>query len=340
MTNQNKISIEFFGDLSLNGLLNDPAYHYKLKKNMRWVNQTSKNIDFKVINWESQLWGDGKYNDLRSLRISTTLEAAQSVKPLKIDLALLANNHVYDNHLQGFKNTINFFKQNNINFIGAKEKLDSKKDYFIFSKNGIKIGILNYVGLETNPTLPSNCPIKLNIMKERNVVSKIKKLKNIVDHVVVALHWGKHEYSRIPHINQRKLGKKFIDKGASLVIGSHVHCIQGFEKYNKGLICYSLGNFIFGDGIIHRDKLITNFPKDFYKTLVLNVIFTKKKFKFSCRYFIRKNIFLEPDDGSTKNLHLKTNKFVAHSNFMLSVFYKIELKLRRIRKFINNFYRR
>ena len=80
---------------------------------------------------------------------------------------------------------------------------------------------------------------------------------------------------------ERKLGKKFIDKGASLVIGSHVHCIQGFEKYNKGLICYSLGNFIFGDGIIHRDKLISNFPKNFNKNLIFNLIFTKKKIFFS-----------------------------------------------------------
>lgn len=36
------------------------------------------------------------------------------------------------------------------------------------------------------------------------------------------------------------------EQGADLVIGNHLHCLQGVEEYNGKLICYSLGNFSFG----------------------------------------------------------------------------------------------
>jgi hypothetical protein len=37
----------------------------------------------------------------------------------------------------------------------------------------------------------------------------------------------------------------FVDAGADFIIGHHPHCYSGFEKYNNGIIFYSLGNFIF-----------------------------------------------------------------------------------------------
>jgi poly-gamma-glutamate synthesis protein (capsule biosynthesis protein) len=37
-----------------------------------------------------------------------------------------------------------------------------------------------------------------------------------------------------------------IDAGADAVIGHHPHVLQGIERYGRGVIAYSLGNFIFG----------------------------------------------------------------------------------------------
>jgi poly-gamma-glutamate synthesis protein (capsule biosynthesis protein) len=41
-------------------------------------------------------------------------------------------------------------------------------------------------------------------------------------------------------------GRRAIDAGADLVIGHHPHVLQGVERYRRGLILYSLGNFAFG----------------------------------------------------------------------------------------------
>ena len=64
------------------------------------------------------------------------------------------------------------------------------------------------------------------------------------DLVVVLVHWG-IEHMALPERYQQELGRRYIDAGADLVIGSHPHVLQGFENYKDRWIAYSLGNFIF-----------------------------------------------------------------------------------------------
>ena len=46
-----------------------------------------------------------------------------------------------------------------------------------------------------------------------------------------------------------RYGHKIIDLGALIVYGHHPHVLQGIERYKKGLILYSLGNFFLPDFI-------------------------------------------------------------------------------------------
>ena len=57
-----------------------------------------------------------------------------------------------------------------------------------------------------------------------------------------------------------------VDEGADLVIGSHPHVIQGYEKYNGRYIVYSLGNFCFGGNPNPSDKDCMIFQQTFTVT--------------------------------------------------------------------------
>lgn len=63
--------------------------------------------------------------------------------------------------------------------------------------------------------------------------------------VIVSAHWG-NEASYYQNANQEEVGRAAIDAGASIVFGHGPHRLQPFEKYNDGVIFYSLGNFVFG----------------------------------------------------------------------------------------------
>jgi poly-gamma-glutamate synthesis protein (capsule biosynthesis protein) len=67
------------------------------------------------------------------------------------------------------------------------------------------------------------------------------------------MHWGV-DFTDYPLLFQMKYAREMIDSGADLILGHHPHNIQGIEKYQNGIIVYSLGDFVFdGSG---RDTFI------------------------------------------------------------------------------------
>ncbi|MBL9037170.1 MAG: CapA family protein, partial [Archangium sp.] len=94
----------------------------------------------------------------------------------------------------------------------------------------------------------------------------MRAAKKRADHVIAFFHWGR-EGRTTPEPYQVELGHLAIDVGASAVIGSHPHVLQGIEVYRGAPIAYSLGNFVFGGNWNPRDK----------RTALLHVSFEKSR---------------------------------------------------------------
>ncbi len=62
---------------------------------------------------------------------------------------------------------------------------------------------------------------------------------------IVSLHWG-HTGMLLPGEDQKRLAHRLVDAGAVAVLGHGPHTMQGSERYRRGVIAYSLGNFAFG----------------------------------------------------------------------------------------------
>ncbi|HEX6837558.1 MAG TPA: CapA family protein, partial [Polyangia bacterium] len=69
---------------------------------------------------------------------------------------------------------------------------------------------------------------------------------------MVSLHWG-HTGSLLPTDEEKRLAHRLVDAGAVAVLGHGPHTPQGTEwyqsgtdRYHRGVIAYSLGNFAFG----------------------------------------------------------------------------------------------
>jgi len=81
-------------------------------------------------------------------------------------------------------------------------------------------------------------------MDAETLTEKISPLKDQADIIIISFHWG-NEYVHLPTVQQKELAHAAIDAGADVIIGHHPHVLEGIEKYNDGLIFYSMGNFIF-----------------------------------------------------------------------------------------------
>ncbi len=332
------MKVQIFGDISLDGLYCDPQQHSLLSSNMEFISKKIGTADLRIGGWESPLWGNGAINSLKYPRLTTSIEAASSIMPLNFNLAILANNHIYDNGLAGYRNTVDFFERNSIDYIGANDDALLVNKNFIFEKNGISIGILAYVGHETNPNLPDDCPVYLNFIEYDRVISEIRELKKKVDRVLLLLHWGRVELVRIPDAAQRQMARAFIDEGADIIVGSHVHTLQGWEKWNNGIICYSIGNFIFSPHLVLPGRIDSLRPLDTRRIGIPEFDIQKDSITLRWHYLKKGSYDLllqEDKDGSVEYFHKRLNRVLLKSDRGLNTSYQFERTKSLLRSFVS-----
>jgi len=142
------------------------------------------------------------------------------------------------------RTTTKILKEDSLIQIGAYISEEESKEFYIFEKNGIKIGFLSYTYGTNGIPIPKPWMVKLIALEETK--KDIEKARPLCDFIIVALHFG-IEYERYPNKEQKKIVKKICEMGADMIIGSHPHVIQPVEfievDNRKIFVAYSLGNF-------------------------------------------------------------------------------------------------
>lgn len=156
---------------------------------------------------------------------------AKTLFEQNIRIVNLGNNHILNFGVQGAQETEKYLKEANVSYFGTPQTKEST----IENIKGVKIAFVSYNYYEFRGDLAK---------AEEATINEIKKVRPLVDIVIVYTHWG-DEYKLKNNQAQQILAHKFIDQGADLIIGSHPHVIQNIEDYKGKKIYYSLGNFIF-----------------------------------------------------------------------------------------------
>lgn len=284
------VSISFIGDISLNDSYID-LYNQKINPfaNLKPVLGPS---DFVIGNLECMVKTGQGENELKKPRLTTNIETLNYLKNINLSVAFLAQNHVYDHLEDGFTRTTDFLDSNEILHLGAGHTQEEADKPIVLNKRNVSIALLNYVTSDTNPNMPADASICLNMFDLEKCKTDILKLKGTVNHIVISLHWGgRVEGGFYPDWEQPKIAKELIDTGADLIIGHHSHTIQPYEVYQGKHIFYSLGNFCFSDywfnGVFHpmpRRRMVTaiiniSFSRDNYT--VKPVFFHNERIQFS-----------------------------------------------------------
>ena len=240
-----RLVLQFAGDISLNQDLGEPATRPVLERSLDRLSRRLGPCDLRIANWESPLADGEGFNPLTNPQVWTTLEAAEAVAAFDLDVALLANNHSYDRLEGGFERTVGFLDRHGVMTLGAGRDESEARRPLIVERRGIRIGLLNYVGDETHPLIPKGAGGSVNRLDPGRMLVDVAALAREADVVVVNLHWGE-VFTRFPALSQRRLARRAVEAGATVVVGHHAHRLQGFERWRQGCIFYSLGNFAFG----------------------------------------------------------------------------------------------
>ncbi len=179
-----------------------------------------------------------------------------------IDFVSTANNHSLDRFSNGADATIEALERGGLPFAGTRESNNSSRPFYQITRaRGKNIAWISCT-YGTNG-IPDNNNQVLNCFSGDQVTGLVAGLRNQVDAVIVTPHWG-NEYQSSPNSRQRDYARRWLNAGATAIIGAHPHVVQPWEKFvtNDGretLIVYSLGNFVSNQQSFNKKATIVLF---------------------------------------------------------------------------------
>ncbi len=266
-------TLVFTGDLAPQRPLGDE------RDGPREVWEYLRSTDLAMINLELPLTNADVPAD-KAITLRGDPGIASSIREAGVDVATVANNHALDYGPEGLLETIEVLEDAGIAMVGGGTTLDKAIQPAILYAGGCTVAVFGLAstlppGYAAGPRRSGIAPVRANsrfridsvtldeqpgispwveteIVEEdvRRVCERIVEVRSEVDLVVVQVHWG------IPNgwcaafqgplaDYQRPLGHALVDAGADLIVGHHPHTVHGVERYGRGLIAYSLGNFLF-----------------------------------------------------------------------------------------------
>lgn len=177
-------------------------------------------------------------------RFNTPSEFGDAMLNIGFNTVSLATNHSYDRGEKGVLNSLKYWqKQKGILYNGMANNYEERNNFIIMEKNNIKYGMLSYTYGTNGLKVPEDKAYLVNLYSDEQAKKDIEILRNKVDVLMVAMHWGV-EYQFYPTEIQKKQAKYLADLGVDIIIGNHSHTIQPIEWLDNTLVIYSMGNFI------------------------------------------------------------------------------------------------
>jgi len=207
--------------------------------------------DLTIANMEGTFTERG-VREVKQYTFRTPARHAVGLAEAGIDVVSLGNNHTMDFRAVGLEDTLAALDAAGVQYAGAGVDEAAARRPLLRDVKGVKIAFLSYCGVgESTPAGPASAGVAFGTPEK--VWQDVTAAKQVADVVIVAMHAG-IEYTDAPSSIQISIAQTAVDAGASLVLGSHAHVMQGWTQYGAGVIVYGMGNFVFD---LDRDDLAT-----------------------------------------------------------------------------------
>lgn len=204
-----------------------------------------RRADIALGNLEAPLTVRGEEFKGKKFRFRASPKAAAAMKRAGFSVVTLANNHIMDFGETGLLDTIRGLDREHLHCAGAGNNLAMARRPAVVERNGAKVAFLAYSLTQPLEFFAGESRAGTAPGYSRYFREDIIKARSAADYVVVSFHWGGEGLSA-PRQYQVEAARSAIDAGADVIIGHHPHVLQGIERYGRGVIFYSLGNFAFG----------------------------------------------------------------------------------------------
>lgn len=213
-----------------------------------------REVDIMVVNNEFAYTNRGEPLPEKTYTFRASDDAVKYLHDMGADVAILANNHVFDFGEVGLLDTLDTLKGADIPYVGAGRDIEEASAPLYIIINDIKIAVVAATQIERleNPDTRGageGLPGVFRCLNPQRLYETVAQAKENSDFVIVYIHWGT-EMETEPDLFQLDQAPKLAEAGADLIIGDHPHCLQGITFFGDTPVIYSLGNFWFNSRVM------------------------------------------------------------------------------------------
>jgi len=206
-----------------------------------------RRADFTMVNLETAVT-DGGVQQSKEFTFRAPPAAFTALREAGIDLVTMANNHGADYGTPGLRDSLAAMRAAHFPVVGIGKDAAAAYAPYTTTLHGVRVAIIAADQVQDETTLRlfsagPHSPGVANAFSDR-LIRSVERAKAAGYVVVVYLHWG-IEYHTCPSDLQRSLAGQLAHAGASAVIGTHAHVLQGAGWRPDGTyVAYGLGNYL------------------------------------------------------------------------------------------------
>ena len=235
------------GDALLHSPIFKAAYDsaknsYDFSYMLTYIKDEIAKYDIKYYNQEV-IFDDDKPYSSYPLFNAPSAWGKNMIDDIGFNLVSLATNHSMDcGNISAKKNAMWWEAQENVLATGMASSEEKRNEHKIVEVNGITYTMLSYT-YGTNG-MPVSEDYVVNVFDKETVLKDINNVRDKVDVLIVAMHWGA-EYNTGITDTQKEQAKFLGENGVDIILGNHSHCIEPWEWIDEDtVVFYSFGNFI------------------------------------------------------------------------------------------------
>lgn len=184
-------------------------------------------------------------------------EVADGLKDAGYDGCSTASNHTLDDGAAGLRRTLDRFDKVGLRHAGSARTAAEAAAVTTYTAGSAKVAHLAYTYDTNGYPMPDGQPWAVNLMKQDRIIADARAARKAgADVVLVSVHWGT-EWQTEPDGTQLSLGGALTASRTGgrpdidLILGTHAHIPQPYEKVNGTWIVYGMGDQVAGEMFNH-----------------------------------------------------------------------------------------
>ncbi|MFI6436522.1 CapA family protein [Streptomyces sp. NPDC050759] len=224
---------------------------YDFRPMLAGIRSVVSRADLALCHMETVYGANGDYTGYPTFK--SPPEVAQGLAVTGYDGCSTASNHSLDDGSGGIRRTLDALDRAGVRHAGSARTEAEARTVTVLRAGSAKVAHLAYTYDTNGFPLPQGQPWAVDLMDENKILADARAARKAgADVVVVSLHWGT-EWQDEPDEQQLALARDLTAArtggrpDVDLILGTHAHVPQAYEKVNGTWVVYGMGDQIAGE---------------------------------------------------------------------------------------------